>query len=363
MTLPFATRKDKFPIDKAYQRLHKWISESLDNIKIELHGVLYPLFVYSYLKCIVRQNTEMAKKLLELAKLDHNIDEFLNINEQQHLQESGLFTKWMDSKYTVQLSRFAFELLINFLDEHSMITFLTILNSNLNINILDKNKIKSTSQDASQDKVLLGVTEPHEDMPLLMKQKLKEDELLPIWEQQQKQTELQTDRPPWNRVPQSPPVYLDIQQEIEDLRDLKRRIQVNNRYLPSICCYTLHNTNNETSSIKLNHDISILGAGFRKSVIKLWSLNDAKLRSLVNDPNPNATELEQVLDHGTTEKELIGHSGPVYDLEFSRDNRFLLSCSQDASSNFFNLFSPVMVVAELCQLVHVPGPPIPCVGH
>eukprot|EP00835_Amoeboradix_gromovi_P000289 NODE_10_length_47437_cov_0.363429.p7 type:complete len:552 gc:universal NODE_10_length_47437_cov_0.363429:41566-39911(-) len=340
MTLPFATRRDKFPIDKSYQLLHKWTNESLENIKIEVHSVLYPLFVYAYLKCIVCSNTEMAKKLLELAKLDHNIDEFLNINDPQHLQESGLYTKWMDSKYTVQLSRFAFELLINFLDEHSMITFLVILNSNINVTILDSKKIKSTaSANSSNSKVLLGATELHEDMPLIMKQKLKDDELQSIWDKKQKHSEMATDKPPYNRVPMPAPTYLDVQNELIDLNDLKHRIQVNNRFLPSICCYTLHNTNNKTSTIKLNKSITILGAGFRSSTIQLWSLNDAKLRSLVNDPNPSATELDQILDQGSTTRELIGHSGPVYDIEFSRDERFMMSSSQDSSIRLWSLLN------------------------
>ena len=337
--IPFATRKDKVSIDKAYQRLHKWISESLDTIKIELHGVLYPLFVYGYLKCIVHGNNEMAKKLLELAQSDHNIDDFISINDQQHLQESGLYTKWMDSKYTVQLSRFGFELLINFLDEQSMITFLTILNSNINIVILDKNKIKSASIASSQQKVYLGAAHPHEDVPLIMKQKLKEDEALPVWEHVQKQQESQTDRPEYQRIPQPPITYLDIQQDIQDLKDLKHSIKVNNRYLPSICCYTLHNTNNTTSCVSLNNNITVIGAGFRTSTIKLWSINDTNLRALVGDPDPNATELNDILDEGLKERELVGHSGPVYDIEFSRDNRFLLSCSQDATIRFWSMLN------------------------
>eukprot|EP00834_Sanchytrium_tribonematis_P005412 NODE_325_length_9674_cov_0.932846.p4 type:complete len:339 gc:universal NODE_325_length_9674_cov_0.932846:7785-8801(+) len=335
MTLPFATRKDKVSIDKAYQRLQKWISESLDNIKVELQRTLYPLFAYSYLKLIASQNTEVAKKLMELAKMDHKIDEFLSINDQQHLQESGLFASWMDKKYEIQISRFAFELLINFMDEHSMIFFLTILNSNIKVNITDKPKMEHDADASHQSKVYLGASILHEDEMLAKKIKYKDEEVSNPFDQKQKQLELQQDRPAYDRVPQPPLTHFDLENEIEELRDLKRMMQVTNRYLPSICCYTLHNTNNETSCAKLNDDITILAAGFRKSTIKLWSLNDSKLRALLSDPDPNATEIDQVLDQGTTERELVGHSGPVYDIEFSRDKKFMLSCSQDASSNYF----------------------------
>lgn len=33
--------------------------------------------------------------------------------------------------------------------------------------------------------------------------------------------------------------------------------------------------------------------------------------------------------HGSTVKRLVGHSGPVYGLSFSHDNKYLLSCSED----------------------------------
>lgn len=32
---------------------------------------------------------------------------------------------------------------------------------------------------------------------------------------------------------------------------------------------------------------------------------------------------------GTEYKKLIGHSGPVYGLSFSHDNKYLISCSED----------------------------------
>jgi WD40 repeat protein len=33
--------------------------------------------------------------------------------------------------------------------------------------------------------------------------------------------------------------------------------------------------------------------------------------------------------HGSSVKRLVGHSGPVYGLSFSHDNKYLLSCSED----------------------------------
>ena len=355
----FATRQDIIPLDKAYDRLQKWISESLDNVKIELHSTLYPVFAYAYLKLIVQQHVDTAKKLLELAKRDHKVDEFASISDVQHLKESGLYATWMDKKYDIAISRFAFELLIHFLDENSMISFLTILNSNIKVNL---NAHQVHQQEESHLTLYLGESILNDDDALCHKIKCKEEEVQSQWDHKQKQLDLQQDRPPLDRMPQPPLTHHTLKSQVEELKDIKKVLQVSNRYLPSICCYMLHNTNNETSVASLNHDMTVLGAGFRKSTIKLWSVNDARLRALVDDPNPNATTWDDVMEDGKNCRELVGHSGPVYSLAFSHDRRFLLSASQDATS-LMDSSSTILVSEQLQQHVHVPGPSISCMGH
>lgn len=52
---------------------------------------------------------------------------------------------------------------------------------------------------------------------------------------------------------------------------------------------------------------------------------------LVNDLNRHKER------HGSEYKRLIGHSGPVYGLSFSHDNKYLISCSEDKTG----LYSPL----------------------
>lgn len=40
--------------------------------------------------------------------------------------------------------------------------------------------------------------------------------------------------------------------------------------------------------------------------------------------------------HGTEYKRLVGHSGPVYGLSFSHDNKYLVSCSEDKTARLWS---------------------------
>jgi transcription initiation factor TFIID subunit 5 len=105
----------------------------------------------------------------------------------------------------------------------------------------------------------------------------------------------------------------------------------------------------------MSEDSSLVAGGFSESYVKIWSLKGEKLRSLKNNITPAKVNdckwgfldqawCESEIDvfsmtdadlnvqkerHGSTVKRLVGHSGPVYGLSFSHDNKYLLSCSED----------------------------------
>ncbi|CAM0141316.1 unnamed protein product [Umbelopsis sp. WA50703] len=88
----------------------------------------------------------------------------------------------------------------------------------------------------------------------------------------------------------------------------------------------------------MSEDSSLIAGGFSESYVKIWSLKGEKLRSLksnitpakVNDYSDLNAQKER---HGSSVKRLVGHSGPVYGLSFSHDNKYLLSCSEDKTGS------------------------------
>lgn len=122
-----------------------------------------------------------------------------------------------------------------------------------------------------------------------------------------------------------------------------------NEVLPSICLYTLMNAQieNEVNAIcaEISDDSNLLAVGFSDSLIRIWTLSPAKLKSLKQvselenlDKESDDVTLKMMDDTNTDTKILYGHSGPVYGLSFSPCKDLLLSCSEDSTSRFSSVF-------------------------
>ena len=137
---------------------------------------------------------------------------------------------------------------------------------------------------------------------------------------------------------------VDKMEKINALRESAKRLKLSPSSLPSICFYTLLNSNPNQNMAALCVDISedsnYIAAGFSNSIIKVWPLTPQKLRIIKpsNQLDIIDKEAEDVFarmmdDTVTFDKKILhGHSGPVYSVNFSPDKTLLISCSEDSTS-------------------------------
>ncbi|KNZ61755.1 hypothetical protein VP01_1361g3 [Puccinia sorghi] len=156
---------------------------------------------------------------------------------------------------------------------------------------------------------------------------------------------------------------LDLRREVESIREAKKRIRLGPEafkdkqiekevWRPSVCAFTIHDAGQTMTAARFSEDVTILGAGFSDSYIKLWNLKGDPFEPVRDDGTPGSTNL------GSNEAEiirqmrkktasnsikLIGHSGPIYSLSFdpipgpSSPPRHLLSSSQDSTIRLWSL--------------------------
>lgn len=151
--------------------------------------------------------------------------------------------------------------------------------------------------------------------------------------------------PAITRIPLPELRDIDKIEKINALRESTKRLKLSQNCLPSICFYTLlnsnHNQNMAALCVDISEDSNYIAAGFSNSVIKVWPLTPNKLKAMrpSNELEVIDKEADDVLvrmmdcEKTFDKKVLYGHSGPVYSVNFSPDKTLLISCSEDSTSN------------------------------
>ncbi|XP_006454675.1 hypothetical protein AGABI2DRAFT_189919 [Agaricus bisporus var. bisporus H97] len=173
-----------------------------------------------------------------------------------------------------------------------------------------------------------------------------------------------------------PPAFktVDVEREVNAVRDARKMIRLDPsvlssvdasspqanalkaRALPSICAYTLHDVAEGAPCCMFSPDTSLMAVGFSESYIRLWSLKGEKLRALRNDFSEknikDSTSLQKIREKkASTTRKLIGHSGPVYSVDFdpisgsAAPPKYLLSASADATTRLWSMDTMTNVVA------------------
>ncbi|KAI9250494.1 WD40-repeat-containing domain protein [Phascolomyces articulosus] len=370
----------------SYRNLREWIEKSLDWYKPELRSVLFPIFVHAYLDLVSKNLSEQAKYFMETYKKDHvelhslDIDRLETVTSPEHIRENELAQMYRNNKYNLRMSSVPFELFLNYLQDNKYMLLLRIVNQYLNIQVVH-GKLKSAGGLENDDMAgVIGIA-GHEAQQIesfnQQRVQLGEQHMDPAFKDEVERTlkerdaarkenaavdptassaepvvslldtfkkvkqEATVDGPAFGDIPLPQYRGTDIEAELESLKDLRKRVSLGNASLPSICCYTFHNTHDGLNCLTMTEDASLIAGGFSESFIKIWSLKGEKLRGLRNTVNPAHVNDHNDLNrqkerHGSEYKRLVGHAGPVYGVSFSHDNKYLISCSEDKTARLWS---------------------------
>ncbi|KAJ3295779.1 Transcription initiation factor TFIID subunit 5 [Borealophlyctis nickersoniae] len=288
--------------EQSYARLRKWIEDSIDKYKIELRPVLYPIFVHAYLDLLSKGLKEQARHFMENFKGDHveqhgpDLQRISAIAEPQHVKENELAQTYRDNKYAVRVSKYSFELLLSFLQDNRFGLLLRIINEYISILVAyDKPSGSPEAEEAglglvgqnaaqldtfNRQPVVLGQLPP--DLPFtsevekILKEEGGEEAEALLYDLAKVKEEPTLDSPSRDAVPIAPRKLVEARDEIKALKDARARVKLSPSVLPSICCYTFHNTYESLNCATVSADASTMAAGFSESFIRVWSLDPTK---------------------------------------------------------------------------------------
>lgn len=354
----------------AYLILRKWVDTSLNLYKPELTRLLYPIFVHCYLEMIAKGFTGNAKKFYDQFKLDHlvlhgdEMKKLAGLSLPEHLKENELAVAYRNNKYRIIVSKTSLNLLLYFLHENEAVggaMIIRIINQHMNTittaantdkidqvgdanpeegiteYVAKTNEIEKFNQSAP---VKLGKfpldPDVYKEIEAELKVKDEKSSLVngkSLVDEFQDMNKPEVDSPARELLPLPLKDALDIKREILAVEDSRLKIKLGANAIqalaPSVCMYTFHNTNNDLTCIEFNEDSNMVAGGFQDSFIKLWLLDGKPLKSIFKRDKGNTNNM----------RKLVGHSGPVYGLSFSPDNKYLISGSEDKTVRLWSLDS------------------------
>ncbi|KAF7796405.1 hypothetical protein EIP86_007582 [Pleurotus ostreatoroseus] len=387
------------PTDKqeGFRELEAWVEGSLDMYKPEFRPILFPIFCHFYLDLIQHGFKEAAMKFYaefspplqpQHSAILHHLSTLLL---PQHVQNDEHAQRFRNEKYQIRMSRSGFSLLVGWLTEgvggeafgagdgftgergkRGRAAVMRVVNNHLKFdemlglmqNPVATSNTTSTSAtsweettgllsslipqtngtgvadvnafNASKGDLKLGPAPISEELRSETERMLREQVMV---DRDPAQFDYMRPQPPPGVIsptsadmPPHPPLFktVDVRREVEKVKDARKRIRLD----PSV----LHGANANTPQARL------------------WSLKGKKLKGYRSDFQTNsvkdAASLQKQREKGgSTTRKLIGHSGPVYAVDFDPTSgsadapKYLLSASADATTRLWSLDTMTNVVA------------------
>lgn len=259
----------------------------------------------------------VAKKFFDKFKPDHvelhaqEIQKLSSVMIPMHLKENELAMRFRQNKFNLKMCEYSFKLMMSFLQDNDFVLLLRIINEHINI-LAFVGKSKGGAMDEKDNSIglvtgsslqmiaginsksiLWGLLPEDHDFLDAIESKLQEMEKSGEMKFQDKDKRLILQRksivepeekmPPRDRIPLPKFKEQDITMEISNFQELREQIKLSRSELPSIGCYTFHNSHDAITNIRFSHDSTLVSAGSDDSIIKIWSLKGENLYGLRND--------------------------------------------------------------------------------
>jgi transcription initiation factor TFIID subunit 5 len=268
----------------------------------------------------------LAKKFFEKFKADHmelhsqDIQKLSSLMMPMHLKENDLAVRFRQNKFNLKMCEYSFKLLMSFLQDNGFVLLLRIINEHINI-LAFVGKSKGAHVDEKTDaaavvtgssfQMIAGINSKPilsnllpEDQDLLnaietKMQEIEKSDDLKIYEadkrfflQRKSMVSGSDDKmPSRDRIPLPKFKEQDVSMEISALQELRNQIKLSRSELPSIACYTFHNTHDALTSLQFSRNSALVSTGSDESIIRVWSLKGEHLYGLRNDIEISTSDL------------------------------------------------------------------------
>ncbi|GAW17246.1 hypothetical protein ANO14919_067010 [Xylariales sp. No.14919] len=359
-----------FPAGKylsSFKHFERWVDNGLDLYKFELGKVMWPLFVYSYLRLVAQGSTAHAKEFMqkgrarfETARIDElRVLELITLAP--HVQENSMAKLYRENRYVIPINKSLTGNLFHFLErelDQCGAVVLDIIQQHCRVDSVDRGPIEPFSfeaiyrrarnqelDDVDIQEGIPGLTSrsgvANRDIlenqaalklgPLPLDGELRDDIAAELEEEDRLHPpkdgiptlvdEFNSmhpikkeagDSPQRTDIPYPPSRARDVVVEMQKVRENRDRFRIEGRTGGagpglSVCMFTFHNHLGSFSCIDFSKDQQLVAVGTTESYIRVWSLDGKPLKSTLSPEK----------DMKVNNRKLIGHSAPVYAVAFS----------------------------------------------
>uniref|UniRef100_A0A0R3WAE6 WD_REPEATS_REGION domain-containing protein n=1 Tax=Taenia asiatica TaxID=60517 RepID=A0A0R3WAE6_TAEAS len=378
----------------AYEQVLKFVDGCTYQHRLELSGLLYPIFVQLYMRLVSgNYSTEAADLMTKYKRFQEDfyhedIQALASITEPNHLFTNPIVETFRGSEFSVSIASLSFALFRRFVREKGLAVIQSIIKDQLHIEVVDgppRSKIQlccrrgaifgESRRDANSEVVLYGLLkDPNVELdssevsdPITGNQDI-DSELTPSKKKKKRDnnsfshkpskyddSKTHSKSPALDRIPipRISDAYLDQRRTLrqETAQILRSLLQRDANPRPSALLYTVCNAQPGESALAIrrggvpcmtfSEDLGMLAAGLGSGRIRIWALGAESLRQMLPPDKLEALDMNdariksKMLHDGNGEaqpsRDLIGHQLAVHGVAFSPDGQLIASTSADGS--------------------------------